>query len=296
MSLGVWFSRLPRPVSRLIYPILRFTNLMRAVELRYLGPWVGDVRGWRVLDVGCGHGFYSLEFALHEACLDGCDLAPSDLRAAQQSAQGVGVDGRATYLLADGATLPLAADLYDLVVCNCVLEHIVDDHSALAGMYRVLKPGGLLYLTVDNADHDLALGFLEDLSPKTKSRLLRPEVASAPTVGQGLDDHLAALYDVQRRYHGDTLADELRGLGFEVLDQHAYLSRLGALHFETFHLFRGLGISRGIGRLLYMLTSLLLYPFVVLVDRPEYQRGYGLVYAARKAEATDAVPLPGSVA
>ena len=295
MSLAVWFSRLPQPASRLIYPILRYTNLMRAVELRYLAPWVDDVRGWRVLDVGCGHGFYSLEFALDQASLDGCDLSSSDLKAARQTAQGVGVDGRANYLLADGAMLPLAANLYDLVVCNCVLEHIVDDHSALAGMHRVLKPGGMLYLTVDNADHDLALGFLEDLSPSNKARLLRPEVASAPTVAKGLDDHLAGIYDVQRRYHGDSLADELRGLGFEVLDQHAYLSKLGAVHFEAFHLFRGLGISRGIGRLIYMLTSLLLYPLVALVDRQEYQRGYGLVYAARKAANADAQAARGSV-
>jgi len=292
MSLGVWFSRLPRPVSRLIYPILRYTNLMRAVEMRSLAPWVGDVGDWRVLDVGCGHGFYSLVFALRNAKLDGCDLSASDLDAARQTAEGIGVDGRATYLVADGAALPLGAELYDIVVCNCVLEHIVDDHSALAGMYRVLKPGGLLYLTVDNAEHDLALGFLENLSPGTRARLLKPEVASAPTVAQGLDDYLAKIYHVQRRYDGDSLAGELQGLGFDVQDQHAYLSRLGAFHFEVFHLFRGLGTSRGLGRLIYMITSVLLYPFVALVDRSDYQRGYGLVYAARKAGAGDVQPAP----
>jgi ubiquinone/menaquinone biosynthesis C-methylase UbiE len=295
MGLGAWFNRLPRPVLRLIYPILRYTNLMRAVEIRHLSPWIGDVRGWRVLDVGCGHGFYSLDFALGEARLDGCDLLVRDLKTAQQTAQSAGVDGRATYLQADGATLPLAAERYDLVVCNCVLEHVVDDHNALAGMFRVLKPGGLLYLTVDNADHDLFLNFLEGLSPATQARLLRPEVASAPTVAQGLDDHLAATYHVQRRYHGDSLADELRGLGFEVLDQHAYLSKLGALHFEVFHVFRGLDIDRGIGRAIYMLTSLFLYPLVTLVDRAEHQRGYGLVCAARKGGGADALPLNGLV-
>ena len=295
MTLGVWFSRLPRPVSRLIYPILRHTNLMRAVEMRHLAPWVGDVRGWQVLDVGCGHGFYSLEFALRDACLVGCDLSPSDLQAAHQAAQGVGVDGCAAYMVADGATLPLPGEFYDLVVCNCVLEHIVDDHSALAGFYRVLKPGGLLYLTVDNADHDLALGFLENLSSGVKSRLLRPEVANAASVAQGLDDYLAATYDVQRRYQGESLAEELQGLGFDVLDQHAYLSRLEALHFEVFHLFRGLGTSRGIGRLAYMLTSLLIYPFVTLADHSGHQRGYGLVFAARKAGSMGTHPAPASL-
>lgn len=292
MSLGVWFSRLPRPVSRLIYPLLRYTNLMRAVEMSHLAPWVDDVAGWRVLDVGCGHSFYSLELALHDARLDGCDLSASDLQAAYQTAQGLGVDGRAAYLLADGAILPLPSNLYDLVVCNCVLEHIVDDHSALLGMYRVLKPGGVLYLTVDNADHDLILSSLENLSPAMKARLLRAEVANAPSVAQGLDDSLAVTYDVQRRYHGDLLAEELQGLGFDVLDQHAYLTRLGALHFEVFHLFRGLGISRGIGRLVYMLSSLLIYPVVALADRSEQQRGYGLVFAARKADPTDGQPSP----
>lgn len=285
MGLGAWFSRLPRPLSRMLYPLLRRTNLMRAVEMRYLAPWVRDVRGWRILDVGCGHGFYSLDFVLRGACLVGCDLAPEDLGAAHLTAKGAGLAFRTAYLLADGAHLPLAADCFDLVVCNCVLEHIVDDRSALAGMHRALKPGGLLYLTVDNANHDLALGFLERLSPSARARMLRPEVAGSPSVAQGLDEYLAEVYHVQRRYHGDQLAADLQQLGFQVLVQHAYLSRLGALHFEIFHLFRGTSTSQGLGRLAYMISSLLAYPFVGLSDRPDHKRGYGLVFVARKTGA-----------
>jgi ubiquinone/menaquinone biosynthesis C-methylase UbiE len=285
MSLGVSFSRLPRPVSRLLYPLLRHTNLMRAVEMRHLAPWVRDVQGWHVLDVGCGHGFYSLALALRNASLVGCDLSPSALEAAHQTAQGIGLDGRAAYLVADGARLPLSRNLFDLIVCNCVLEHIVDDRGALAGMHRTLKPGGLLYLTVDNAEHNLNLSFLERLSPSAKARLLRPEVADASTVAQGLDDYLAETYDVQRRYRRDELAETLRGQGFDLLDRRVYLSRLGGVHYEAFHLFRGLDIGRGFGRLAYMITSLLLYPFVALADRPEDERGYGLVFVTRKANA-----------
>jgi ubiquinone/menaquinone biosynthesis C-methylase UbiE len=223
MSLSVWFSRLPRQVSRCLYPALRYTNLMRAVEMRHLAPWARRVQGWRVLDVGCGHGFYSLTFVLRDACLLGCDLSPSDLNAAKQTVQGMQLDSRAAYMVADGATLPLAENAFDLVVCNCVLEHVVEDQDALAGMVRALRPGGLLYLTVDNAEHDLALDFLERLSPKAKARLLRPEVASAPTVAQGLDDYLAGIYAVQRRYHRDELEATLQELGLKVLEQRAYL-------------------------------------------------------------------------
>jgi SAM-dependent methyltransferase len=283
MSLGIWFSRLPRPVSRLLYPLLRYTNLMRAVEIGHLAPWVREVQGWRVLDVGCGHGFYSLDLALRGASLVGCDLSPQALQAAYQTAQGIGLDSRVAYMIADGASLPLPGGLCDLAICNCVLEHIVDDWSALAGMYRALRPGGLLYLSVDNAEHELRLSFLENLSPSTKASLLRPDVATAPTVAGGLDDYLAATYDVQRRYHGDELADVLRRVGFDILARHTYLSRLGAIQYEAFHLFRGLDIDRGLGRLAYMITSLLLYPFVTLVDRPDDRLGYGLVLVARKA-------------
>jgi ubiquinone/menaquinone biosynthesis C-methylase UbiE len=282
VNLGVQFSRLPRPISWRVYPILRYTNLMRALEMRHLGPWSREVRGQRVLDVGCGHGLYSLDFARRDAYLIGCDLSAWDLQAAHQTAQAMGLDHRAAYMLADGSGLPLPDNAFDLVVCNCVLEHIVDDHKALRGMYRSLRPGGLLYLTVDNAEHDLALGFLERLSPKAKALLLRPEVTGAPTLAQGLDAYLAHRYAVQRRYSRKDLETELQDVGFEVLDGRVYLSSLAAAHYEAFHLFRGLDPQRGLGRLAYMITSLLFYPFAVLMDGS--QRGYGLVLVARKTD------------
>ena len=278
------FSRLPRGISRRLYPILRYTNLMRAVEMRHLAPWVRQVAGWWVLDVGCGHGLYSMTFALRNAYLCGCDLAPSDLRAAYLTAQGLGLAGQASFLAADGANLPLPENAFDLVVCNCVLEHIVEDQQALAGMARALRPGGLLYLTVDNAEHRLVLGFLERLPPRAKRLILRPEVSGEATVAQDLDDYTAAIYHVQRRYHGDELVSRLEALGLEVVDRQAYLTSLGAAHYEAFHLLRGLNTQRGWGRMLYMVSSLILYPFVVLADSRQRQQGYGLVLVARKVD------------
>jgi SAM-dependent methyltransferase len=262
---------------------------MRAVELHHLKPWNTRVQGSHVLDVGCGHGLYSLGFALRGACLVGCDLSSASLQAANETAEGMGLDGgrgcgRAAYLVADGAGLPLAADHFDLVICNCVLEHIVDDLGALEGMHRVLKPGGLLYLTVDNADHDLALGGLARLSGGSRSRLLRPEVAGGASVRQALDDYLASTYDVQRRYHAEALGATLRELGFDVLHEQTYLATLGAAHYEAFHLFRGLDIGRSLGRLAYMLTSVMLYPFALLMDRLAGERGYGLLFVCRKRQ------------
>jgi SAM-dependent methyltransferase len=258
---------------------------MRAVEMSHLTPWIDEVCGWRVLDVGCGHGLYSLGFARRDADLLGCDLSASDLSAAHETAGGMGLDSRTAFAMADAAALPVPAKAFDLIVCNCVLEHVLDDHGALTAMGHALRPGGVLYLTVDNAEHDLVLGMLERLPPRAKALLLRPEVAKAPSVFQGLDDYLAGRYHVRRRYYRQDLQAELEDLGLEVMHQRTYLSRLGAAHFEAFHTLRGLDPQKGLGRLAYMVSSLLLYPLVALIDGPQQPRGYGLVFVSRKPHA-----------
>ena len=43
---------------------------------------------------------------------------------------------------ADILDLPFESDLFDVVLCNHVLEHIEDDHKAMSELYRVMKPGG----------------------------------------------------------------------------------------------------------------------------------------------------------
>lgn len=49
---------------------------------------------------------------------------------------------------ADLCNLPFKNNTYDLILCNHVLEHIVDDIKALKEIYRVLKPGGKAILQV----------------------------------------------------------------------------------------------------------------------------------------------------
>lgn len=44
---------------------------------------------------------------------------------------------------ADICNLPFADNTYDVILCNHVLEHIVDDTQAMKELYRVLKPGGM---------------------------------------------------------------------------------------------------------------------------------------------------------
>lgn len=282
MSLGVRFAKLPRPVAHRLLRPLRYLNLMRALEWRLLERWLQDGASLRVLDVGCGHGLYSLDLARRGATLIGCDLDRGALSDAHRASEGLGLEVRAGFLVADGASLPLPEGEFDLVVCNCVLEHIADDGAALAAMTRVLRPGGILYLTVDSASPDLALGFLEDLPAAIRVRLLRPGVVAAPSVLEGLEARLDDLYFVQRRYWKDELTAMLAGLHLTVLDSRFYLTGAGAAQYEAFHVLRGLDPAQGLGRLLYMGSSLLLYPLAAWSDNRQAKRGHGLAVVARK--------------
>jgi SAM-dependent methyltransferase len=282
MSTSLWFSRLPRQITHLLYPLIRYASLMRALELRLLMPWVRDVKGWRALDVGCGHGFYSLEPARRGADQVGCDLDRPSLASARKIAGALGLDSQTLFLAADGTDLPLSDQSFDLVVCNCVLEHVGDDGAALAAMARSLRAGGILYLTVDNAEHGSALGLLDRLPAAAKHWLLWPQVASAETVARGLEARLDDLYAVLRRYHADELTRVLGEMGLTILDCRPYLTGIGGAHYEAFHAVRFLDPAKNIGRVLYTVSSLLLYPLAAWADNRKGTVGHGLSIVARK--------------
>jgi ubiquinone/menaquinone biosynthesis C-methylase UbiE len=42
----------------------------------------------------------------------------------------------------DIVELPFKTDCFDAIICNHVLEHVVDDRTAMKELYRILKPGG----------------------------------------------------------------------------------------------------------------------------------------------------------
>jgi SAM-dependent methyltransferase len=63
----------------------------------------------------------------------------------------VAVDLRRTSvvnIVARGEQMPLASDRFDLVICTQVLEYIPEPGAVVAEIYRVLKPGGCLLLSV----------------------------------------------------------------------------------------------------------------------------------------------------
>jgi len=101
---------------------------------------LGDVRGRRVLDYGCGHGMAAVVLARRGARVTAFDLSPGYLAEARRraAANGVAVD----FVCADGERLPFASASFDRIWGNAVLHHL-DPARAAAELGRVLRPGGV---------------------------------------------------------------------------------------------------------------------------------------------------------
>jgi ubiquinone/menaquinone biosynthesis C-methylase UbiE len=107
-------------------------------------------RGKRVLEVGCGIGTDSINFARAGAELTAVDLSSESLRIAAQRADVMGVADRIRFLEADAETLSsaLADERFDLVYSFGVVHNTPHPDRALAEMRRLAAPGGTLKLMV----------------------------------------------------------------------------------------------------------------------------------------------------
>jgi SAM-dependent methyltransferase len=152
-----------------------------------LAATMGDPRGLRILDVGCGKSYW-LTLLLHSAGADAVGIDQEVARPSQGLAQGLakytailrenGPERALRTLVWDslfarpyyaelqrlcsfplrfadvklramsGDTLDFPDGSYDWVVSHEVFEHIADVHGALAEIARVLRPGGRIFINI----------------------------------------------------------------------------------------------------------------------------------------------------
>jgi predicted TPR repeat methyltransferase len=116
-----------------------------------------------VLDAGCGTGLCGPLLRPYARRLSGVDLSPAMLAKARQK-KSYDVLARAD--LATPGTLPLGP--FDLVVSSDVLVYFGDLDGVLANFARLLRPGGWVVLTVEDAGVPLATGWI--LSPSGRHK------------------------------------------------------------------------------------------------------------------------------
>ena len=123
---------------------------MLTVDFRRFPVEPGD----RLLDLGCGAGRHAFEAFRRGAQVTACDADEGELRTVASIATAMEEAGESPALAqavavgGDATAMPFGDGVFDRVIAAEVLEHIADDQAALHEIARVLRPGGLLAVTV----------------------------------------------------------------------------------------------------------------------------------------------------
>ena len=106
----------------------------------------------RVIDLGCGTGRHVLELSKTPANIIGADISRDDIRAGRYLLEIMRrrgeVNARVHWLQTAGERLPFKDGAFDRVICTETLEHVDDDAVLARELVRVLKPGGILAVSV----------------------------------------------------------------------------------------------------------------------------------------------------
>ena len=118
-------------------------NPLLSLEQRFLTRMLPDVSGLDILDAGCGTGRW-LQFlaSRHPASLLGVDTSPEML---QRASAKLGT--AATLRLGSCVALPVQNSAADLVLSSFVLSYIETVDTFARELYRVTRPGAMVFLT-----------------------------------------------------------------------------------------------------------------------------------------------------
>jgi arsenite methyltransferase len=169
--------------------------------------------GQRILDVGCGPGFYCRELLAEvgpEGSIVGIDGSAQMLALAQSRCAG---HDNVEFRQAEATALGVEDDSFDRALCVQVLEYVPDVPAALAELHRALRPGGRVVLW----DSDWATLSLHSQDRARMSRVL-----------DAWDEHVA--HPSLPR----TLAAAMRAAGFAEVEMQAHAFATDALDGGTF--------------------------------------------------------------
>jgi ubiquinone/menaquinone biosynthesis C-methylase UbiE len=174
-----------------------FATLCRMLELN---------RGDSLLGVGSGDGYWTARFARRVAQVTGLEPDDTLLGCARRLHDGT----RVRYEQGFGESLPFASGTFDKVVSVSSVEHFSDRVKGLEEMFRVLRAGGRMAISVDS------------LTPENSSKDFR--------------HWHAARHRVTHYFREDELVTILTEIGFRVEGpvQHIFCSPLSRWARQTF--------------------------------------------------------------
>lgn len=131
-------------LEKFIYNKGQRFHALRNIELKYVLKYLEPKRGEKILDVGCGKGYFCNILNSKGCICLGIDPSNKDIEIASKYQ-----DKDIKFSIASAEKLPFKEAYFDKIASVCVLEHVNDELKALSEINRVLKEGGVFVASLD---------------------------------------------------------------------------------------------------------------------------------------------------
>ncbi len=204
---------------------------------KFLAPTMG-----RILDIGCGPGVFTEELLDKAGEVYGIDISEAMVETAKRRIEGQGIENRVHFSKGDIEALDLQDGFFDAVICIGVLEYLRDDNLALKELFRVLKKGGELVVSVPNITSPFTL---IDIAFARIARKIMRSYCAPSTYNIRMKKSLFFRDNIIDRYYTPwNFTRQLRQHGFKVMDCLFHTCRFASLGIISPQL--ALGFSRNL--------------------------------------------------
>jgi len=139
-----------KPALDLIERKLLLVDPWYQLILKIINPVLHELKGKRILEVGCGLGGFCINIASKGGKVIGLDVSSSAIHSGKKLAKQSGVSSQLDFVIGDAQFLPFKDQTNDLVICSETLEHVMNYEKALCELVRVIDRSGYLCMTVPN--------------------------------------------------------------------------------------------------------------------------------------------------
>lgn len=198
-----------RAAGRYLEHCRRDVNWNKMVEIPAMRQLLGDARGKRTLEVGCGPAHYSTWLAQQGAEAWGFDPAPDLVEAARRDAAEAGVE--LSLRIGGVELLSEYRDTYfDIVLFPMVLEYLDDLPETFRQAARILKPDGLVAISIVHPVRHFSVH--HDAEDGTEMRLVANYLRRGVLEWSGWVMQDDEGNDVQCKSHCRTIEDHVEAL------------------------------------------------------------------------------------
>ena len=169
----------------------------------------------QILDLGCGTGDIAAAIGHRGYQVTACDFAEEMIDIARSSHNGAGV--KWVCLKPDWEVLPFGDASFDGIVASSVFEYLVDVQGVAAELARVLRPEGVLLLTVPNPFSPVRKreAWLQSILSNHRLSLMLRRI-------QRIDLYTSYLRISRNRFQGEQWESVLMAADFAALDRRDF--------------------------------------------------------------------------